>query len=191
MRYKLFFIILFVFIENLISQTLNLNESHIENFLRYKQLKNELNSDITFSLKPLNINSINSFKDEYIPVLDNYAKTIYKNTNETIELKILPLNYNIEFNSHHPYNRNNGSMIPNKGYQHIISPGIFFKIGPIHIQLKPEHLFSQNLSFDGFSENHYPQIWAERYETWNKIDAPERFGNKRHNNILFQKNLKN
>ena len=37
------------------------------------------------------------------------------------KIKILPIDYNIEFNSHHPYNRNNGSMVPNRGYQHILS----------------------------------------------------------------------
>ena len=34
------------------------------------------------------------------------------------------IDYNLEFNSNHPYNRNNGTMIPNRGYQHIISPGV-------------------------------------------------------------------
>ena len=58
----------------------------------------------------------------------------------------------MEFNSNHPYNRNNGTMIPNKGYQHIISPGIFFKLGPLSIQLKPEHHYSDNKVFDGFWE---------------------------------------
>ena len=41
------------------------------------------------------------------------------------------IDYFLEYNTHHPYNRNNGTMIPNRGYQHIISPGLFFKIGPI------------------------------------------------------------
>ena len=49
-------------------------------------------------------------------------------------------------------------MIPNKGYQHIISPG-FFRAGPLSIQFKPEHHFSENKNFDGFWEGHYPVIW--------------------------------
>jgi hypothetical protein len=97
------------------------------------------------------------------------------------KIKILPIDYNIEFNSHHPYNRNNGSMIPNRGYQHIISAGIYAEIGPLSIQLKPEHLFSENKDFEGFGEGpngHYPVIWAKRYKLWNNIDMPERFGEK-------------
>ena len=52
-------------------------------------------------------------------------------------------------------------MIPNRGYQHIISPGIFIKTGPITIQFKPEHHFSENKEFDGFWNGHYPEIWAK------------------------------
>ena len=36
-------------------------------------------------------------------------------------------------------------MIPNRGYQHIISPGLFFKLGPLStIKIKPESFHSQN-----------------------------------------------
>ena len=44
---------------------------------------------------------------------------------------------------YHPYNRNNGSMGPNRGYQHILSAGIYAEIGPLSIQLKPEYLFQR------------------------------------------------
>ena len=43
-------------------------------------------------------------------------------------------------------------MIPNRGYQHIMSGGIYAEIGPLSIQLKPEHLFSQNKDFEGFGK---------------------------------------
>ena len=72
-------------------------------------------------------------------------------------------------------------MIPNRGYQHIVSPGLYFKVGPLSIKFKPEHHYSENKKFDGFWDGHYPEIWAERYKLWNHIDMPERFGDKRHN----------
>ena len=53
----------------------------------------------------------------------------------TIQIKTLGIDYFIEYNSHHPYNRNNGTMIPNRGYQHIISPGIFIKTGPLNYSI--------------------------------------------------------
>ena len=78
-------------------------------------------------------------------------------------------------------------MIPNRGYQHIISAGIYAEIGPLSIQIKPEHFFSENKDFEGFGEGpngHYPVIWAKRYKLWNKIDIPERFGTKQHHENL-------
>ena len=117
-----------------------------------------------------------------IPSLfDNIYNTLFSNTKKSIYIKSLGIDYFSEYNTRHPYNRNNGSMIPNRGFQHIFSPGLYFKIGPISIKFKPEHHFSENKKFDGFWEGHYPVIWAERYNLWNHIDLPERFGEKRHN----------
>ena len=76
-------------------------------------------------------------------------------------------------------------MIPNRGYQHIVSPGFYLKLGPLSIKLKPEHHYSENKNFDGFWEGHYPVIWANRYRLWNHIDMPERFGEIRHNRLLI------
>ena len=82
-------------------------------------------------------------------------------------------------------------MIPNRGYQHIISPGFNLVIGPLSIQLKPEHHFAENKLYQGFWEDHRPTLWLRRYSLWNKIDLPERFGDFQHNKTLLgQSNLK-
>ena len=180
MKYQFSLLIFFTFlISN--SQTINLNESYLSDYLRTSQLLGKFKSDISFTLKPLEIgkNGIKINKETFDT--EKYAPTALSFLNGNGEIKILPINYNIEFNSHHPYNRNNGSMVPNRGYQHIISGGIHAKIGPLSIQLKPEYLFSENKDFEGFGEGpngHYPLIWAKWYKLWNKIDMPERFGEK-------------
>ena len=178
MKYKFTSLIFFSFlISN--SQTINLNESYLTNYLRTSQLLGKLQSDISFTVKPLEIgkNGISFTKETFDE--EEYAPTVLSFLNGNGKIKILPINYNIEFNSHHPYNRNNGSMIPNRGYQHIVSAGLYSRIGPLSIQLKPEHLYSQNKDFEGFGEGpngHYTSIWAQRYKLWNTIDLPERFG---------------
>ena len=56
-------------------------------------------------------------------------------------------------------------MGPNRGYQHIMSAGIYVEIGPLSIQLKPEYLYSENKDFEGFGEGpngHYSEIWAKK-----------------------------
>ena len=162
----------------MIGQNINLNNDFNNQLIRYSVLANEITTDLSFNVRPLDVHSFSE-------VLGNLYKTILSNPSNTIQIKTLGIDYFIEYNSHHPYNRNNGTMIPNKGYQHIISPGIFIKTGPLTIQFKPEHHFSENKEFDGFWEGHYSVIWAKRYKLWNSIDMPERFGKTNHNKTTF------
>ena len=187
MKSKLSLLILFTFlISN--SQTINLNESHLNDYLRTSQLLGKFINDVSFTLKPFNIGNNGLDIDSEVFDIGEYAPTLISSLKSKVKIKVLPFDYNIEYNSHHPYNRNNGSMIPNRGYQHVVSAGIYAEIGPLSIQLKPEHLFSENKDFDGFGEGengHYPYIWAKRFRLWNNIDTPERFGNTNHNKTLL------
>ena len=178
--------IILILVFSLVSYGQNLN---VNNDFNYSLIRNSLllglsDTKLSLNIKPVEFSEFeNIFKNEFKSVLSNKRKSI--------EIKTLGIDYFIEFNSHHPYNRNNGTMIPNRGYQHIISPGLFFKIGPLSIKFKPEHHYSENKSFDGFWEGHYPVIWSKRYRLWNRVDIPERFGEKRHNRVTFgQSNIK-
>tara|TARA_Y100000768_G_scaffold387705_1_gene379925 strand:- start:318 stop:2012 length:1695 start_codon:yes stop_codon:yes gene_type:complete len=180
---KFFFIILIFTTKFCFTQSLNLNEDYITNNLRYNQLSGNNNLNSSFTIKPLNIgkngikiNDESFFRKEYFPFEISFF-------NEIGKFKLLPINLNFEYNTTHPYNRNNGTMIPNKGYQHLISPGFYFEIGPLSVQFKPEYHFAQNLNFDGFPESHYPEIWAARYVGWNLIDLPEKHGSNQHNKL--------
>ena len=112
------------------SQTVTLNEDFVYNTLRDKQLKGEFRSDISFTIRPIESDLVSE-------ITHNLYSTILSNKSKSLSLKNLPININFEFNSKHPYNRNNGSMIPNRGLQTILSGGIFLKAGPLSIQLKP------------------------------------------------------
>lgn len=173
MKKKIHFFLLLVSF-NLTSQNINVNNDFNYTLIRNSVLDGLIETDYSLNIKPTALNDFNA-------LFPNQFKTVLKNKKESIILKSLGLEYFIEFNSHHPYNRNNGTMLPNRGYQHIISPGLFFKVGPLTIQLKPEHHYGDNKIYDGFWEGHYPEIWAKRYQLWNHIDMPERFGEIRHN----------
>ena len=160
--------------------TLSVNSQNIDvnNSFYYEQISNSIlqgNLETAYSLniKPILSNDLLEFPKQFNTLISNEKKTLL--------IKSLGVDYFLDYNTHHPYNRNNGSMIPNRGYQHIVSPGLYFKIGPLSIKFKPEHHYSENKKFDGFWDGHYPEIWAERYKLWNHIDMPERFGDKRHN----------
>ena len=180
MKYNFFLFLFFTFLVSS-SQTINLNETYLTDYLRTSQLLGKLKSEASFTLKPLDIGKNGLEIKKEIFDTEKYAPTVISFLKGNGKIKILPVDYNVEFNSRHPYNRNNGSMIPNRGYQHIISAGVYAEIGPISIQLKPEYLFSENKDFEGFGEGpngHYPVIWAKRYRLWTSIDMPERFGEK-------------
>ena len=174
------FIIFFLFVNSAKSQSLNLNERHIIDYLRTNQISGNLDIDYSFTIRPFTLEySIDKKyfdRDEYSPIISSFL-------NNFIDLRVLPIDYSISYNSNHPNNRNDGSMIPSAGYQQLISLGIFFTAGPLSVQLKPENIYAENKDFHGFPDNHYDVTWARRYNYWNQIDQPERFGN-----TAFKKN---
>lgn len=171
---KFFSILLFLISLVSFSQTLNLNNTLFENNLRRAQLNGEISSNISFTLRPLDLSNYNVNKNIFN--YDEYSPTILHFLNNNGKLKILPIDFITNYTSHHPYNRNNGSMITNTGYQQLISGGIYLELGPLTLQLKPENIYAENKNYDGFWKGHYDVTWANRYILWNRIDTPERFG---------------
>ena len=177
MKYTYIFLFLFL---KIFSQNININNEFVNSKLRYDILNNKTKTNHTLNIFPIDYETLKKDGIKF----DLYENVLFSNKKNNIKLMFLGIDYFFEYNSNHPYNRNNGSMIPNKGYQHIVSPGFYIKLGPLSIKLKPEHHYSENKTFDGFWEGHYPVIWANRYRLWNHIDMPERFGEIRHNRLL-------
>jgi hypothetical protein len=169
---------LYIFFFKSWCQNIDVNNTYNYELIRNSILNGEVDSDFSLNIRPLKAESFDS-------LLTNQFKTIYSNRKKSLIIKTLGVDYFLDYNSSHPYNRNNGTMIPNRGYQHIISPGLYFKLGPLSIQLKPEHHFSENKDFNGFWEGHNSYIWMKRYRLWNQLDIPEKFGHIRHNNTTF------
>ena len=88
-------------------QNINVNNEFNYNKLRKSVLLGEIETNYSLNTRPINLNG--SIED----LFKNQYKVIYKNNKETIKIKSLGIDYFIEYNSHHPYNRNNGTMIPN------------------------------------------------------------------------------
>ncbi|MFY0608235.1 MAG: hypothetical protein JXR10_16070 [Cyclobacteriaceae bacterium] len=155
-----------------IAQSLPLIETGLYEYARREQLKGTLDSAISFSLKPVQFN----LKDSSV-IQFNFGKEI-KSSSKLIKAYWLPIQLNQEYNSKYPYGTNNGSLARSRGYQFLFSNGLFLKLGPLSIQLKPELIYIQNKKFDGFPDSHSNAIWEKRYDQeWNRIDLPELFGN--------------
>lgn len=97
--------------------------------------------------------------------------------NNSFKLQFVPATLIQQYNSQLPYDWNQGSMIPSKGYQVMASVGMHAAIGKhISIQFAPEFVYAANPDFEGFSSQLNDRAWADRYRFWNTSDIPERFG---------------
>ncbi|WP_297095239.1 capsule assembly Wzi family protein [uncultured Draconibacterium sp.] len=114
-----------------------------------------------------------------------------------LSLELLPLVWMNQYNSHHPEDWNDGAMIPAKGYQTLVSGGLYFNytlrnnLPSLTVKIQPEYVYATNPVYDGFPltrENPELSIlrWAQYYfHTLNYIDQPERFGEDPYNEFTW------
>ena len=185
MRIILSVVLYFCFFQQILAQTINLNEGFIQQNLRTAQLLGEFDPSVSFTSLPIHTGKIGVKIDSSLIGSNEYGATLKTFFGKHGTLKILPVDFIMEYSSHHPYSRNNGSMIPNRGYQQLVSFGFHAELGPLSIQFKPESIYAENRNFEGFPDSHYGITWARRYNLWNHIDMPERFGENAYKKSLF------
>jgi len=151
----------------------------VEDAYRRSQLLGLDTSNSSYLIRPLFINERNShqFDEEgETPSLSGFRKRLYQSPNQLLSVYALPVVWQQQFNSHHPYGMNDGSMIQAKGYQTQFSAGIYTKFGPLSIQLRPEVVYAQNSNFTQTYERANGTTFANAYRSYlNRIDLPERF----------------
>ena len=141
----------------------------LEEAYRRAQLAGELDSSVSFAIRPLvpasafQTDSVNSGLSKWTSYFG------IKSAGGKIGIGLLPLTWNQQYNSAVPYGWNDGAMIPARGYQTLLSGGLFAKLGPLSIQLKPEFVFAQN---EGFQTTDIYQ---------GRPDLPVRFGESEYN----------
>ena len=63
------------------SQSINLNESHLNNYLRNFQVLGELDTNYSFTIRPLNLESGLKEIDNFIFNYEDYSPIIFKTRN--------------------------------------------------------------------------------------------------------------
>ncbi|GAA3982894.1 hypothetical protein GCM10022246_38570 [Pedobacter ginsengiterrae] len=169
------------------AQTLPVGTAGLEDYYRRLQLIGKLDSSISFTQRPLTLSGVN---DVFNPdSIDNNQK--WTNVKPIYfakglgEFGLLPVTWQQQFNSHHPYGWNDGGMIPAKGYQTMLSAGFFAKFGPLSIQLRPEYVYAANDSFKSFGDGRSDADLIAYYGDYNYIDAPEGFGTAAYSKISW------
>ena len=131
------------------AQSLPVTLQPVEEAYRRAQLDGKLDSSVSFAIRPL-IPAKAFTNDSVHTDLSKWIDyTGLKSENGKFGIGLLPLTWNQQYNSKVPYGWNDGAMIPARGYQTLVSGGVYAKVGPLSIQLKPEFVFAENPDFEG------------------------------------------
>lgn len=101
------------------------------------------------------------------------------------DYKILPIVHISNINGKRPIVGGEYGIIPARGVQAFLSTGIYARFSFLHIQLQPEVVTAQNLSFSGFPDTFSSSTIASRFLYWNMGDSPERFGNSAYKKVFW------
>ena len=150
---------------------------NVEDAYRRQQLIGKDSSNSSYMIRPMfmwdsknfNLNEDSTFS------VNQFRKLLYKNSKYKTEIYALPLVWQQQENTHHPYGWNDGSMIQANGYQTQFSAGVFVKVGPLSIQLRPEYVYAENKKFQELNDIQFH----------NRIDLPERFGSGQYSKVSW------
>ncbi|MCU7548480.1 capsule assembly Wzi family protein [Chitinophagaceae bacterium LB-8] len=162
-----------------ISQTIPVGTPLQEETWRRLQMSGVLDSNTSLTIRPINYTSI-SVNDSGNHVFN--VLTVRNNSHSFFFARgagkglFLPVMLKQQYNSHHPYGWNDGSMIQARGYQGQLSFGLYSTIGPLSIQFQPELVYAQNRNFSTFPSTYSDSIWKSYYYFLNHFDNPEKYG---------------
>lgn len=169
------------------AQTIPVGTPVLDEYLRRLQLLGKVDSTSSWMVRPVLptelMNLENGFDlDSSVVDLDNsYLHFRFGKENKG-KFLTLPGVYKVQYNSNYAFGVNDGALIPNRGIQQVISPGIFAEYGKFTLQFQPEILLAQNKDYLGFPIEHQATI-LYYYEYMNRIDMPERFGEEAFNRV--------
>jgi hypothetical protein len=107
-------------------------KSAAEDLLSVKQLADSSLADYSFCVRPLqNTGQIAAVlqKEDF----NYFAPPLV--SSRLLKINLLPVSWTQQYNSHHPFGWNDGVMIPAKGYQTMISAGVYAKVGPLSVRV--------------------------------------------------------
>lgn len=161
----------------------------VEDAYRRQQLLGIDTSNTSFMLRPLfmsEAHNLNLYEEGNGTDLQSWNKTLLQNKSGKAGLYLLPVVWQQQINSHHPYGWNDGAMIPAKGYQSLVSAGFFAKIGPLSVQLRPEFVHAVNKDYTKQSQIDNGPDFVNAYKIFmSSIDQPERFRNSAYTKLGF------
>lgn len=158
------------------AQTIPLGSDALEDAVRRSQVTGSVIDNRSFAVRPLQEDTISDTSVQLagFPISSSRKFTFL---GQKGFIKFLSTDWLQQYNSKTSYGWNDGTMIPAKGYQTLLTSGLYLRWGVLSIQLKPELVWAQNASFKTFSTKFSDTVWAGYYiNILSGIDAPETFG---------------
>ncbi|WP_343851521.1 capsule assembly Wzi family protein [Algoriphagus jejuensis] len=187
------------FNSSIFSQTIPVGTPVLDEYLRRLQLTGQVDSASSWMIRPIYPTEAfgveNGFDlDSSVVDLDMSDHHGRFGKDAKGKFLIMPGVYKMQYNSTYASGANEGAFIPNRGIQQIFSPGVYAEYKNFTLQFQPEILLAQNKDYLGFPIEHQATILFY-YEYMNRIDMPERFGDKAYNRVYagqssFRFNLK-
>lgn len=176
MKFRILVLVLglVLYTTTIIAQTLPVGLlDNTDDYLRREQLLGKDSANSSFMIRPI-----------HRPSGLDLNKTLWNNPKESIVLYALPVVWQQQYNTDHPYGMNDGAMIPARGYQTLLSAGVAAKIGPLSIQFRPEVIYAENKKFQGVLEAKNSLNIKNSYKNvLNLIDLTERYGDKSYSKL--------
>jgi hypothetical protein len=180
---SLVFLFFLVTIASAQTLPLGLLQNLEDNFRRQQLLGNDT-SKRSFMVRPLHMSETDNLNYGDPASFVKLRTELWKSADNKFKLYALPIAWQQQYNSHHPYGINDGAMIPSKGYQTMFSAGVFLKAGPLTVQLRPEYVFAQDSKYPVLTDYDQPSSLLGHYYTYyNSVDAPSNFRNGAYSKI--------
>lgn len=174
-------------IDSAIAQTVPVGMPVLDQYLRRAQLLGKVDSSSSFMIRPLFPTEAFGFENGFdvdgsIVDLDVSQVHGYFGNDKKGKFLVMPATIKAQYNSTYAFGVNDGAFVPNRGFQTILSPGVYAEYGNWSFQFQPEILLAANKDYKGFPIEHQATILFY-YEYMNRIDMPERFGNAGYNKV--------
>ncbi len=179
--FKLLLILPLLLPLHLAAQTIPVGMPVLESAYRRAQLLGKINPHVSFTSRPLFPSQAFGIKNIFYP--DSLLAPSHVHNKKSLpfpaslhfakgngNVQLLPVIWQNQYNSIHPAGYNDGAMVPAKGYQSLLSAGVYVRYKFISIQFAPQWLYVENKPFPTFYQIYHKSTPPEN------IDLPERFG---------------
>jgi hypothetical protein len=131
--------------------------------VRDLQLLGKLPTDNSLTIRPYILPksvTYDSLLKAIDPSIVNNGHLVHK---KHFDIQLLPVNYLQKYNSHHPYGWNDGPLSFSKGYQYLVSGGVYMHWRNIHLTLRPEYFHTASDKYETSAE------WGQVNPSLNKL----------------------